>query len=559
MSTFPFDPAPFVLKDHDAIEVEGRPARVRVIHGELRRTNEDLSIATIVPMPQVGANNQIVLQPIHLAIEERLAENDAGWGHWALPPPEDNFDLELHAGEFMNLNDMVEPAPEVAINEMVADDDSELTLTLNISAISDITNDSVQEIIHAEVTEAVLQAPPLALDLFDLNFPAADIEEVVTSSHATQELQSDIQLNIPQNETLAENSSITPQVNANLSLSCFVPQGPVAISAILSSTLVSDTETELPSDHAPAINTSLVHNEMIKANSQKVLTSSTSQDLAAALPVSMENLPADMSGSQDLGLLPGFPLRPGTEELGPPPCFPLPLYEGITHNTLHINTMQFESDVADPVFQKMMESNSYADEDELALGKEGALLWNFFFAPSSISDKVINVPNEWANFLSLALLSPNRFEWAKSLLASQLWSYILEGSDCNKFKPFVIPDVCFDAQVPGCGHVSRNIQKDETNEPSTPKHGVASDQANLASTTAVHYSRKRKDKAPLVETEVRRSERLKHLQKGFRKSACANKNCISCNNVPPFDSTKIVRNLSVSFCKVALGAAQNRS
>lgn len=52
MATFPFDPTPFLPRSCHAIEVEGRPARARVIHDDLRPTNEDLAIVTLVLMLQ---------------------------------------------------------------------------------------------------------------------------------------------------------------------------------------------------------------------------------------------------------------------------------------------------------------------------------------------------------------------------------------------------------------------------------------------------------------------------------------------------------------------------
>ncbi|XBI72329.1 hypothetical protein VPH35_066303 [Triticum aestivum] len=52
MANFPFDPTPFLLPGTQAIEVEGRPARACVIHGDVQLSNENLVIATLVPMPQ---------------------------------------------------------------------------------------------------------------------------------------------------------------------------------------------------------------------------------------------------------------------------------------------------------------------------------------------------------------------------------------------------------------------------------------------------------------------------------------------------------------------------
>src|SRR4051812_20086656 len=67
----------------------------------------------------------------------------------------------------------------------------------------------------------------------------------------------------------------------------------------------------------------------------------------------------------------------------------------------------------------------------------------------------------------------------------------------------------------------------------------------------IQYRRKRRDKAPIVESEVRRSCRIKGLHKGFKQSACENSHCFTCSTVPPDMPSNIVKNLSISFCKVA--------
>ncbi|XP_044448657.1 uncharacterized protein [Triticum aestivum] len=53
MATFPFDPTPFLPPNHHSIEVEGRPARVRVVTAAPPPTHEDWAIVSIVPMPNL--------------------------------------------------------------------------------------------------------------------------------------------------------------------------------------------------------------------------------------------------------------------------------------------------------------------------------------------------------------------------------------------------------------------------------------------------------------------------------------------------------------------------
>lgn len=66
MANFPFDPAPFLPQNHEVVEVEGRPARIRVVCGHIHRHHETLAIATILPMPE---------GPVHFAnVREIISE-----------------------------------------------------------------------------------------------------------------------------------------------------------------------------------------------------------------------------------------------------------------------------------------------------------------------------------------------------------------------------------------------------------------------------------------------------------------------------------------------------
>lgn len=71
-----------------------------------------------------------------------------------------------------------------------------------------------------------------------------------------------------------------------------------------------------------------------------------------------------------------------------------------------------------------------------------------------------------------------------------------------------------------------------------------------SSTYALHVKRKRCKNPPLLATYVRRSSRIKHNLKGFKSSHCADKNCFGCSVVPPTLSTKVIKNLGQSFCKI---------
>ena len=119
---------------------------------------------------------------------------------------------------------------------------------------------------------------------------------------------------------------------------------------------------------------------------------------------------------------------------------------------------------------------------------------------------MIQVPNEWANFIALALLTPDKFEWVKKLLSSQLWKIISEDSNSSNLKPFVLPEKC--------ETVLQSICQNQTDEEVLPNAVVStplskpSSVGMSSSTSAIQVYKKRKEKAPLVKTQVRRSCRI---------------------------------------------------
>jgi hypothetical protein len=57
-------------------------------------------------------------------------------------------------------------------------------------------------------------------------------------------------------------------------------------------------------------------------------------------------------------------------------------------------------------------------------------------------------------------------------------------------------------------------------------------------------------KAPLVVTDVRRSERLKGKCNGYKMEACQSRNCFCYNSEPPTLSTRTIRSLGQEFYKI---------
>jgi hypothetical protein len=53
-----------------------------------------------------------------------------------------------------------------------------------------------------------------------------------------------------------------------------------------------------------------------------------------------------------------------------------------------------------------------------------------------------------------------------------------------------------------------------------------------------------------VESEVRRSPRLKNNNKGFKPDSCAGKKCLACNPNPPDMSLSLIKNLGANLCQI---------
>jgi hypothetical protein len=184
-----------------------------------------------------------------------------------------------------------------------------------------------------------------------------------------------------------------------------------------------------------------------------------------------------------------------------------------------------------------------SDSDKEKFSPQGMALWNKFFDPHICdgvsSDKVLNIPSNWFNFITLMLLTPEKFEWAKNFLSSPLWEHVSQDDEDNDSISFVIPDSCLVKKAPVC----QIVEMEQINPDMKDMDGNG--------VTPSAPKRKRRGTVPIVEQEVR-SPRLIVLNDGYKNHAtCIDKNCLSCNSAPPVMKNRIVKNLATSFCKVS--------
>jgi hypothetical protein len=112
--------------------------------------------------------------------------------------------------------------------------------------------------------------------------------------------------------------------------------------------------------------------------------------------------------------------------------------------------------------------------------------WAKFFSPTN-NMKGFKIPKVWRDFLTVILLNPSRFEWARSFVVSKAWQYILQDRDSEGMVTFSIPNNCrVDKEL-----LCSNIQDGELQHLGgnvTPEKEVPN-KLNSLSTTTLHLKR----------------------------------------------------------------------
>lgn len=179
---------------------------------------------------------------------------------------------------------------------------------------------------------------------------------------------------------------------------------------------------------------------------------------------------------------------------------------------------------------------------------EAVRLWAHLLAPGTNSGIQIKIPEIWSRSFTVFLLSTNTFEWAKSFAESDAMRLLHTNDGAVLFS---IPKECPTEKL--CCNTPKQSSS-VTLSPLEEEEPI--DKA--AKTARKRITRKG---SPMVETEVRRSPRLKEVRKGFKSNVCFNKRCLSCAPDPPTLSVQVIKKLAVDFCKVdeALVSEENLS
>ncbi|TVU10296.1 hypothetical protein EJB05_43819, partial [Eragrostis curvula] len=222
------------------------------------------------------------------------------------------------------------------------------------------------------------------------------------------------------------------------------------------------------------------------------------------------------------------------------------------HNNIQVGFMQLTPNEVDPVFQSRQMQHAL----EVTPHPDMYRLWARYFEPIGQPERIVSIPRNWASFFVNKLLSPDGFEWAKGFLLSQGWQFLCEnGMDTLSFS---LPPKRIEHAGIQCVsmHDIAEVEQDSDNDSdndllTTPTEKIPAFHTSI-STSALHEKKKRARSPPIVNTEVRRSSRIKDRLKGFKNAQCEGKGCFACSSAPPTLSPSMIKNLGHTFCKIPL-------
>jgi hypothetical protein len=188
-----------------------------------------------------------------------------------------------------------------------------------------------------------------------------------------------------------------------------------------------------------------------------------------------------------------------------------------------------------------------------------------------IPGKKVMASAQWAPLFTSLLLSPGNYKWAKSFIESEAWDFFSKSLTTTLIK---VPDHCLDQNIHCIKSsqssrvvlaeidVDKSNQNDQSSRVMLAETAVdESNQHDQAASTelakeecqfkeAVTGKKDRKKRNPVVESEVRRSPRLKDNNKGFKPGSCVSRKCSTCSPTPPDLSLDLIRKLGTNLCQI---------
>jgi len=153
----------------------------------------------------------------------------------------------------------------------------------------------------------------------------------------------------------------------------------------------------------------------------------------------------------------------------------------------------------------------------------------------------LKIPTAWADFLKALLGAPVHSDWAKKLLQTS-FPFLIQQPESSDQSP--LPEVGTVSTLDVCGKLKNPVIS------SVPEEIILEDQEASPSPQSKKRTRKNKVQSPIVDSEVRRSNRVKEKCNGFKTSQCKIANCLGCSVKPPILQEEQLRNIGTSLCQI---------
>lgn len=282
-------------------------------------------------------------------MEEDNADEDEGWGHWAMPGQQNLVDVELQAGEFLELNDLMGPL-DVQVVQPNDEENSGITLFLGLPGAFASTAESIDgghTLHNFEDLLAPLHVPEMQVVAgFDLNIPPLPEQEIAAVEPVAPNVEDMLQMPVLQEHNLAGVIPPSAEVMLQLIEPVLQESNVAAIAPSVPTSLSVNVDVSVNDEVPQAVGPSSLPNQPVVIE-QDIALGKLSEPTYVDAPILPEQVTAPLDSTSK-----------GTS-LGAPPAFPFPVFN---HNSF-IGAVQL-LDQADPKLLEMLAGSGGRREGE---------------------------------------------------------------------------------------------------------------------------------------------------------------------------------------------------
>lgn len=176
---------------------------------------------------------------------------------------------------------------------------------------------------------------------------------------------------------------------------------------------------------------------------------------------------------------------------------------------------------------------------ERSRNADATRLWANYFAQGNYKFLHVSIPSQWANFFIVLLLLPDIYYWAKELITSKVLPLMRNNEG--------VVDFYISKKCPK--QISCKSIHDSRLEGDCKGKGVFWE-ANVDLAATPKKSSKKRSTSIVVDTNLRRSDRIKQVSGGFKRNICTDRKCLAYSSNPPTLSNQVIRALGTELCQI---------